>query len=95
MSEVWYDDIYSMVESDWKRFRRWFKNNDNNKDKILLQFKTEYRGCGDFNLEKYSSLDLMEIQKHLIDNGVEYQYLFDREEIEMLIIKQVVDEFQV
>jgi len=96
MSRGWYDDIYGDILTEWRVFVMDNANEDEgdvDEDELLEDFKNSDINVS-FNVENVNAIELVEIQKYLLDNGTNYQYLFDLEEIEKLVVEKVIDEFE-
>jgi hypothetical protein len=88
----WYNNIYEEIIKEWRIFVVENEDEDEDEDDILENFKESNFNIS-FNLEDYNAIDVLEIQKYLIDNGVNYQYVFDILEIEKYVVEKVLDEF--
>ena len=96
MSRGWYDDVYGDILTEWRVFVMDNANEDEgdvDEDELLEDFKNSDINVS-FNVENVNAIELVEIQKYLLDNGTNYQYLFDLEEIEKLVVEKVIDEFE-
>jgi len=97
MSRGWYDDVYGDILTEWRVFVMDNANNENedevDEDELLEDFKNSHINSG-FTLDNIDAIDLLEIQKYLIDNGVNYQYVFDITDIENYVVEKVLEEFQ-
>jgi len=97
MSRGWYDDIYDEIMNEWRNYVVDNANEDEgdevDENELLEDFKNSDINVS-FNVENVNAIELVEIQKYLLDNGTNYQYLFDLEEIEKLIVEKVIDEFE-
>lgn len=96
MGRGWFDDIYEEIMSEWRNYI--IDNSDEKEEEVdenelLEDFKSSNVNIN-FNLEEVDAIDLLEIQKYLIDRGVNYQYLFDIVDIERYIVEKVLDEFE-
>ena len=96
MTRGWYDDIYGDILTEWRVYVVDNANEDEgdvDEDELLEDFKNSDINVN-FNVENLNAIELVEIQKYLLDNGTNYQYLFDLEEIEKLVVEKVIDEFE-
>lgn len=97
MSRGWYDDVYGDILTEWRVFVIDNTNNEDedevDEDELLEDFKNSHINIG-FTLDNIDAFDLLEIQKYLIDNGVNYQYVFDITDIENYLVEKVLEEFQ-
>jgi len=96
MSRGWYDDVYGDILTEWRVYVMDNANEDEgdvDEDELLEDFKNSDINVN-FNVENLNAIELVEIQKYLLDNGANYQYLFDLDEIEKLLVEKVLDEFE-
>jgi len=96
MSRGWYDDVYGDILTEWRVYVVDNANEDEgdvDEDELLEDFKNSDINVN-FNVENLNAIELVEIQKYLLDNGANYQYLFDLEEIEKLVVEKVLEEFE-
>ena len=97
MSRGWYDDVYGEILTEWRVFVMDNANEDEgdevDEDELLEDFKNSNINVS-FNVENIDAIELLEIQKYLIDNGVNYQYVFDITDIENYVVEKVLEEFQ-
>jgi len=96
MSRGWYDDVYGDILTEWRVYVMDNANEDEgdvDEDELLEDFKNSDINVN-FNVENLNAIELVEIQKYLLDNGANYQYLFDLEEIEKLVVEKVLEEFE-
>jgi predicted transcriptional regulator len=96
MTRGWYDDIYGDILTEWRVYVMDNANEDEgdvDEDELLEDFKNSDINVN-FNVENLNAIELVEIQKYLLDNGANYQYLFDLEEIEKLVVEKVLEEFE-
>ena len=96
MTRGWYDDIYGDILTEWRVYVVDNANEDEgdvDEDELLEDFKNSDINVN-FNVENLNAIELVEIQKYLLDNGVNYQNLFDLDEIEKLLVEKVLDEFE-
>ena len=97
MSRGWYDDVYGEILTEWRVFVMDNANEDEgdevDEDELLEDFKNSDINIS-FTLDNIDVFDLLEIQKYLIDNGVNYQYVFDITDIENYVVEKVLEEFQ-
>ena len=96
MSRGWYDDIYGDILTEWRVYVMDNSNEDEgevDEDELLEDFKNSNINVN-VDLENLNAIEIIEIQKYLIDNGVNHQYLFDLEDIENYVVEKVLEEFQ-
>jgi len=92
----WYGGIYDEIMSEWRVFVMDNANEDEgdevDENELLEDFKNSNINVN-FTLDNIDAFELLEIQKYLLDNGVNHQYLFDVNDIENYVVEKVLDDF--